>query len=255
MVVFTADSSTIYYIHNDHLGTPQKITNASQQVVWAADYEPFGKVSLTVNNLTFDTRFPGQHFDAESGLHYNYFRDYDPEIGRYIQSDPIGLGDGVNTYGYVHGDPINYYDPNGKSAVRWSLPFAGGLAVSDGPFPVGDAIAAALLGGALIYDAFNPSYNEEAKLPGERTPEEEAQADAEYQWYKDICNMKRLPTGDFCQDLKNEIERAFQCARARQSFDDSWSPGAHDVEIQKEFDRGRRLQELYDEMCKEEDCE
>ncbi|WP_394202461.1 RHS repeat domain-containing protein [Marinagarivorans algicola] len=117
MVVFTADSSTIYYIHNDHLGTPQKITNASQQVVWAADYEPFGNVSLTVNNLTFDTRFPGQHFDAESGLHYNYFRDYDPEIGRYIQSDPIGLNGGINTYGYGYQNPVSNIDLFGLEVI------------------------------------------------------------------------------------------------------------------------------------------
>lgn len=105
---------TLYYYHNDHLGTPQAMTDENQTVVWQADYLPFGRAygvstALIENNL----RFPGQYYDAESGLHYNYFRDYDPSMGRYIQSDPIGLGGGINTYGYVGGNPIRYTDPFG----------------------------------------------------------------------------------------------------------------------------------------------
>ena len=58
-------------------------------------------------------RFAGQVFDADTGLHYNYFRDYDPWTGRYIQSDPIGLEGGLNTYGYVQGNPLRFVDPAG----------------------------------------------------------------------------------------------------------------------------------------------
>ena len=109
---------SLYYIHNDHLGTPQVVTNEDQNVVWQADYQPFGEVDVTVNTLDQEARFPGQYTDDATGLHYNYFRDYDPSIGRYIQSDPIGLNGGVNTYGYVGGNPLTYYDPFGL--VEWT---------------------------------------------------------------------------------------------------------------------------------------
>lgn len=61
----------------------------------------------------FNLRFPGQYYDQETGLFYNYFRDYDPQTGRYIESDPIGLRAGINTYGYVGGNPVNWVDPYG----------------------------------------------------------------------------------------------------------------------------------------------
>ena len=100
-----------YYIHNDHLNTPQVMTNQSQQVVWMGDYEPFGEVATNQNNSTeIFSRFPGQYLDSETGLYYNYFRDYDPSIGRYIESDPIGLSGGINTYAYVGGNPLIYSD-------------------------------------------------------------------------------------------------------------------------------------------------
>jgi RHS repeat-associated protein len=110
LITFAGTTPTVLYLHSDHLNTPQKATNQNQQVVWSSNTDPFGRPLSTPGTNDIFTRFPGQMWDAESGLHYNYFRDYDPAIGRYIQSDPIGLGDGVNTYAYVGGNPISNFD-------------------------------------------------------------------------------------------------------------------------------------------------
>jgi RHS repeat-associated protein len=107
----------LYYVHTNHLGAPQLITDSSQQVVWAADYMPFGEAAVTVNQLENPIRFPGQYYDGEMGTHYNYYRNYDPSLGRYIQSDPIGLEGGLNRYGYVDGNPLVYIDPDGLRGV------------------------------------------------------------------------------------------------------------------------------------------
>lgn len=95
-------------------------------MVWAARPEPFGQ---TVPNedpdgdgigFAFNLRLPGQYFDAETGLHYNYFRTYDPATGRYIESDPIGLAGGLNPYLYAAANPLRYIDPLGLS---WDDPY------------------------------------------------------------------------------------------------------------------------------------
>lgn len=101
-----ATNNQIYYYHNDHLATPKLLTDANQNIFWQAKHTPFGKAEIQVEQVTNNLRFPGQYFDSETGLHYNYFRDYDPEMGRYLQSDPIGLEGGINTYAYAGGNPI-----------------------------------------------------------------------------------------------------------------------------------------------------
>jgi RHS repeat-associated protein len=112
-------SGQTYQVHVDHLGTPKALTDASGQVVWKADYNPFGKASITTQGPTFNLRFPGQYYDAETGFHYNWRRYYDPATGRYITSDPIGLAGGINTYAYALGNPYSYIDPTGEYA--WVL--------------------------------------------------------------------------------------------------------------------------------------
>ena len=96
----------VYPIYTDHLNTPRVITNQANQIVWEWKTDTFGAGAANENPsglgvFSFNLRFPGQYYDAETGLHYNYFRDYDPSVGRYVESDPIGLDGGINTYAYV----------------------------------------------------------------------------------------------------------------------------------------------------------
>lgn len=114
-----------FYMHNDHIGTTRIMTNSDGVAIWKSDLAPYGEsfeaefmagnlnVAATATSLENSQRFPGQYSDTETGFNYNYFRDYDPQTARYIQSDPIGLKGGLNTYAYVGGDPINMVDPSG----------------------------------------------------------------------------------------------------------------------------------------------
>ncbi len=122
----------LYAIHTDHLGTPRRLTQANGQAAWQWAYSAYGDEAPTLgakrftNETTnpttgstniapvrFNLRYPGQYFDAESGLHYNYFRSYDPRTGRYTQGDPIGLDGGWNRFAYVGANPLSYIDPKG----------------------------------------------------------------------------------------------------------------------------------------------
>lgn len=117
----------LHYIQPDHLGTPRAVIEPARNVaVWGWDLksEAFGGSAPNEDpdgdgiSLTFDMRFPGQRYDAASGLNYNYYRDYDPSTGRYVQSDPIGLAGGISTYGYVDGSPMDVGDPDGLQGRR-----------------------------------------------------------------------------------------------------------------------------------------
>jgi len=130
----------LHFFHNDHLGTPLYLTDTTGTVVWEGQYWPFGDI-YTQNtdpdgdgkNVYQPFRFPGQYEDAETGLYYNYFRDYDPMLGRYVEADPIGLAGGVNLWGYADFSSINAIDPLGLVWYKGEMTFiGGGLAVGGG---------------------------------------------------------------------------------------------------------------------------
>ncbi|MBA1245047.1 RHS repeat-associated core domain-containing protein [Pseudomonas japonica] len=110
------EAQQVYYFHTDVIGTPLELTNADGEIVWQARYRCWGEIdALTVNTVEQHLRFQGQYFDAETGLHYNTFRYYDPEVGRFTTQDPIGLLGGDNLYQYVP-SPVGWVDPWGWSA-------------------------------------------------------------------------------------------------------------------------------------------
>jgi len=121
--------SRLYFFHTNHEGTPERISDATGNVVWSARYEAFGRAHIEVSAIDNPLRFAGQYFDAETGLHYNRFRYYDPRLGRYWSVDPAGLIGGHNLYTYVGNNPINRVDPLG---LWWkaALSVVAGVAVA-----------------------------------------------------------------------------------------------------------------------------
>ena len=125
--VFMVEGGKYNFYHNDHLGTPQKMTDQIGNVVWSATYSGFGEAtvdagSTVVNNL----RFPGQYWDEETGLHWNFKRYYNPTTGRYLKTDPLGLIGGINLFAYTSNNPNILIDPDGQNP--------GPISPGNGPF-------------------------------------------------------------------------------------------------------------------------
>jgi RHS repeat-associated protein len=108
----------VYYFHNDHLGTPQILTDDSGTIAWKATYTAFGGTNILTEVTENPHRFIGQYYDRETGLHYNYFRYYNPQTGRYMTPDPIGLEGGINLFSYVENNPLNFMDPLGLQGKK-----------------------------------------------------------------------------------------------------------------------------------------
>lgn len=113
LFVPSGGNGIVYYVHADQLGTPQLVTDKNQATVWSTTYQPYGTTGIVNASITQNLRLPGQYFDSETGFHYNGLRDYMPQLGRYLESDPIGLAAAANTYTYVHDRPMTFLDPWG----------------------------------------------------------------------------------------------------------------------------------------------
>lgn len=163
MLAHTANQPpTVYLIHADQIDTPRMVQDAQYNNRWAWDADGFGQLPPNENpaglgGFVFNLRMPGQYFDAESGLFYNHFRDYDPGTGRYVESDPIGLAGGINTYSYVRGNPLSNVDPEGKNTVALGAGAGGAIAGPPG------AVVGAVLGfitGVVIYEVCKSNSTE-----------------------------------------------------------------------------------------------
>ncbi|MEX2962242.1 RHS repeat-associated core domain-containing protein [Microbulbifer sp. TYP-18] len=110
------EAGQIYHYLRDHLGTAHEIIDATGNIVWQGNYITFGEIEETISLINNNLRFAGQYQDTESGLSYNVARYYDPSLGIYVTSDPVGLDDGPNTYSYVYNRPLMLIDPTGEFA-------------------------------------------------------------------------------------------------------------------------------------------
>jgi RHS repeat-associated protein len=203
----------IYFLHGDRLGSPQIATDSTQTIAWSTGYQPFGQTAAPPTTITQDLRLPGQESDLETGLYHNGFRDYVPGWGRYLESDPIGLAGGLNTYAYVRDNPLGYTDPLGLCDSPATPPALGPSLCDDGynPSDCAASLAAGSTGsynvrvgtgydyiGFYIPDVYGRSLSLDASIP---TSDYEAMTPAQQIQFL-INEFPTLPAGTIASFYK-----------------------------------------------------
>ncbi len=120
MFIVSGGATSPQYVTTGQIDEPLLVTRNNKSIAWSGYSDPYGNQgTLSGTASLLDLRLPGQWFESEasaSGLHQNGYRDYDPSLGRYIETDPLGIDAGANLYGYVDGDPVNWADPSGLAS-------------------------------------------------------------------------------------------------------------------------------------------
>ena len=227
----------LYAVHSDHLGTPRLITNEDKRPVWQWPYSAFGAnaptgilkatknakqayttqpvlLKATQAPLEYNLRYPGQYYDEESQLSYNYQRSYQAGQGRYTQADPIGLNGGWNRFGYVGGNPVSYVDPEGLNPAAGAYT---GAAIGSSFGPVGTAVGAGLgfaTGTWLGWNLVGPMLANSLA--------DEAQKDLDNQNYHNTCDKPPPPGLSQCELARWQYRQGMSCQKKRQDWEDRW---------------------------------
>ena len=249
----------IYYVHTDQLNTPRQVTRpADNAQMWTWFSDPFGTDAANPNPagggaFAYYLRFPGQVFDGQVGLHYNYFRDFDPGTGRYVESDLIGLNGGINTYAYVGGNPIGRRDPYGLfDPTGWVGSAIGTVEAATGA-------AAAAVGFAVVAIVFptpagDPNRGDEAHPPqSDPALQQEIERTANAREYHRRCNEPPPPGLDPCERAKWELKKAQECKAMRIENTNRWWGGVdnqHDPQLFQDLDNAiRNAQNAVNRIC------
>jgi len=229
--LFMAEGGSYYFYHNDHLGTPQGITDMAGNIVWEASYEAFGKATVDLEStVTNNLRFPGQYWDEETGNHYNWNRYYDPASGRYVSKDPIGFkGRDANLFRYVQNNVINFGDATGlkmngeclaacladktislvldQTRIGALLPFDSNIVQTLAGYSSPNNFVEAMVDGSFLWDgaaAMSSAVDEVVQYTYNSSG-----GDREWKKYKDYTTRKNRNNGRRTEKTNRKYNKAF----------------------------------------------